>query len=398
RAVAQAILAKVCQGTQAFRWEAHMGVPRAGEEELFDFVWSSIEKEPRVRNVSDELSLCESSSASAAAPSRRRLRGKQPAAHSGTITLVCVTCRRLVGKQPPPQLPAGAGGRARRAAGGRAAGAPIRGHYDRLGLRRSASAAEVRAAYRQLALATHPDKGGDSRLFLEITAAFEELSDEGRRAAYDRSLDLFSSGDGTFEGPPGGLGGAAPAAGAGVAGRRQAQYGAARIILEALLRPAGAGSAVAEAKAWAEQLQALPGAVLEALCDLVLCGGAAGSPGDGGSGACQPPHGRGSASQGGATRRARAPAVSAGCSGGRPRCIHWQKGSGYSVHVSWAGLSVSTPGTPSLAQALDWQIALAAAQGAAQAWPLRGEPAFQEQNIQRQIVVCVAKGFCARRG
>jgi len=57
----------------------------------------------------------------------------------------------------------------------------------------------------------------------------------------------------------------------------------------------------------------------------------------------------------------------AGGGGGRQRCIHWQKGSGYSVHVSWAGLTVSTPGTPSLAQALDWQIALAAAQGAAQA-------------------------------
>ena len=58
-------------------------------------------------------------------------------------------------------------------------------HYDALGLRRDATPAQVRAAYRAAARTHHPDKGGDARAFAAVRAAFETLGDPARRAAYD---------------------------------------------------------------------------------------------------------------------------------------------------------------------------------------------------------------------
>ncbi len=45
--------------------------------------------------------------------------------------------------------------------------------YQRLGLQRSASAADVRAAFRAAARVHHPDKGGDAKTFGALRAAFE---------------------------------------------------------------------------------------------------------------------------------------------------------------------------------------------------------------------------------
>jgi len=42
----------------------------------------------------------------------------------------------------------------------------------------------------------HPDKGGDSTLFVSVAEAFETLSDSGSRIAYDIILDSFASSDG----------------------------------------------------------------------------------------------------------------------------------------------------------------------------------------------------------
>lgn len=85
-----------------------------------------------------------------------------------------------------------------------------RSHYETLGVARDASLADIRKAYRVLALRWHPDKnpGCDrdevSRKFVEIGAAYEVLSDEQKRAAYDRGgMDLVNrrGGPGGFNSP-----------------------------------------------------------------------------------------------------------------------------------------------------------------------------------------------------
>ncbi len=65
---------------------------------------------------------------------------------------------------------------------------PAGGLYARLGLQPTASTADVRAAYRELAVQLHPDKGGDPEAFQEIQSAYDTLSDSARRERYDRLL------------------------------------------------------------------------------------------------------------------------------------------------------------------------------------------------------------------
>ncbi|KAH7669020.1 DnaJ domain-containing protein [Dioscorea alata] len=62
--------------------------------------------------------------------------------------------------------------------------------YDVLGIGSGASAPEIKAAYRRLARACHPDvvKGSSADEFLRIHAAYTTLSDPTKRADYDRSL------------------------------------------------------------------------------------------------------------------------------------------------------------------------------------------------------------------
>ena len=73
-------------------------------------------------------------------------------------------------------------------------------HYDTLGVSQDASIDEIRKAYRKLALKWHPDKHPQERRaeaerrFIEIGAAYEVLSDDQKRAAYDRGgMDLVNS-------------------------------------------------------------------------------------------------------------------------------------------------------------------------------------------------------------
>jgi hypothetical protein len=67
-------------------------------------------------------------------------------------------------------------------------------HYETLGVARSASAAEVRAAYRAAARDHHPDAGGDRARMQALNAAWAVLGDPARRAAYDRTLARRASG------------------------------------------------------------------------------------------------------------------------------------------------------------------------------------------------------------
>ncbi|CAK0855537.1 unnamed protein product, partial [Prorocentrum cordatum] len=76
--------------------------------------------------------------------------------------------------------------------------------YGLLGVRRGASDAAVRSAYRRRALATHPDKGGSASEFLEVVEAFEVLSDPARRAAYERELVRADDPDGIAAADAGG--------------------------------------------------------------------------------------------------------------------------------------------------------------------------------------------------
>ena len=57
--------------------------------------------------------------------------------------------------------------------------------YQTLGVNRDATADEIKRAYRKLASQHHPDRGGDTRTFQEIQAAYDTLTDPGKRAAYD---------------------------------------------------------------------------------------------------------------------------------------------------------------------------------------------------------------------
>jgi molecular chaperone DnaJ len=65
-----------------------------------------------------------------------------------------------------------------------------RDYYEILGVSRQATTAEIKKAYRQLALQYHPDKNpGDSQAeerFKEAAEAYAVLSDEERRARFDR--------------------------------------------------------------------------------------------------------------------------------------------------------------------------------------------------------------------
>jgi DnaJ-class molecular chaperone len=58
-------------------------------------------------------------------------------------------------------------------------------HYQRLGIDQTATADDVKRAYRRLAKEHHPDVGGNSETFRQITEAYEVLSDPNNRAQYD---------------------------------------------------------------------------------------------------------------------------------------------------------------------------------------------------------------------
>lgn len=60
--------------------------------------------------------------------------------------------------------------------------------YEALDVPDTADTLEIHAAYKRRALATHPDKGGDTAEFQRVLDAFQTLSDAGRRELYDQQL------------------------------------------------------------------------------------------------------------------------------------------------------------------------------------------------------------------
>ncbi|MBQ9954691.1 MAG: DnaJ domain-containing protein [Eggerthellaceae bacterium] len=59
-------------------------------------------------------------------------------------------------------------------------------YYKTLGVARTASADEIKKAFRKLARTHHPDAGGDEAKFKEINEAYEVLGDEKKRELYDQ--------------------------------------------------------------------------------------------------------------------------------------------------------------------------------------------------------------------
>jgi molecular chaperone DnaJ len=76
-------------------------------------------------------------------------------------------------------------------------------YYEILGIERNASKADIKKAFRKLAHQYHPDKkGGDEAKFKKINEAYHVLSDDGKRAQYDR---FGSAGAGNGQGGAGGF-------------------------------------------------------------------------------------------------------------------------------------------------------------------------------------------------
>jgi len=76
-------------------------------------------------------------------------------------------------------------------------------HFRVLGVSASATADEIKRAYKKRALKLHPDKNpapGADEAFKLISQAYSVLSDEEKKAAYERWGD---DGEGTSSGPPG---------------------------------------------------------------------------------------------------------------------------------------------------------------------------------------------------
>ncbi len=82
-------------------------------------------------------------------------------------------------------------------------------HYQTLGVPRTASAEEIRKAYRELARKYHPDLHPDDESakekFKKVQAAFDVLNDQSKREMYDRYGSAFEGVAGG--GPAGGWGG-----------------------------------------------------------------------------------------------------------------------------------------------------------------------------------------------
>ena len=66
--------------------------------------------------------------------------------------------------------------------------APDRTYYAVLGVSRSATAKQIKDAYRKAARTAHPDHGGSAEQFHAVAVAYEMLSDPERRRRYDRTL------------------------------------------------------------------------------------------------------------------------------------------------------------------------------------------------------------------
>lgn len=62
-------------------------------------------------------------------------------------------------------------------------------YYSTLGLQRGASDADIKKAYRSLAMKHHPDRGGDEKKFKEVSQAYEFLTNPEKKRMIDSGMD-----------------------------------------------------------------------------------------------------------------------------------------------------------------------------------------------------------------
>ena len=174
----------------------------------------------------------------------------------------------------------------------------MRDLYEVLGVERDASEEDIKKAYRHKARQEHPDAGGDSEEFKEVTAAYEVLKNPEARANYDRYGDPRGPGGGGGGGDPfagfgdlqdlidaffgGGMGGMG---GAGARGGRSGRRGGRDAIVDVALTLEEAAAGVRRDVE----------VTLPRECD--TCGGSGAKPGSGGPTRCRTCGGAGEVQQ-----------------------------------------------------------------------------------------------------
>lgn len=73
-------------------------------------------------------------------------------------------------------------------------------YYQILGVKKDASADDIKKAYYRLAHKHHPDKGGEEAKFKEINEAYQILSDQVKRNQYDKFGQVFENTSGSGAG------------------------------------------------------------------------------------------------------------------------------------------------------------------------------------------------------
>ncbi|MDQ6860629.1 MAG: J domain-containing protein [Verrucomicrobiota bacterium] len=93
----------------------------------------------------------------------------------------------------------------------------FRDYYETLGVSKTASADEIKSAFRKLARKHHPDVAKDKKAaeekFKQINEAYEVLSDPDKRKKYDQLGADWNNPGGGFQPPPGYGGGGQPGGG-----------------------------------------------------------------------------------------------------------------------------------------------------------------------------------------